>query len=885
MTSPTRPVLQLLSHEEFLAGKRVAELLRQCLLGLLAMLLAGLPLSLIMTTDQLPHAVLPIANAAGVLGVGLALYCHAKNQRASVYLATLSVLAVSAASLLACGMRYAGPALLILAAPMLLLGLVHRRRGVALAAALAVLAMALAAALELHQSHKTGAGAGAPLVSLLLRRVALAGVALCGIGYLVDRFLAILRDREEFLAGVFTNIETAVMVYDIDLQGELHLAAVNTACEELLGVPGSRVIGRSRSELRKVLASYGLSGQTLPDNASLDLAASEAVRTREAVRGELRVRVGTSEREFWVVTAPVRGEADAVVRLVVSATDISAYRQAERQLRFQSDVLASINDAVIAIDRGGLITYMNRAAERLYLQPAARCIGTPLAVLCGEDFSRAVAANASQRQAAGEVGSGQFARADLVQVPVEFTVSALRGEGDQVIGTLAVIRDVTERRQLQAQLVQAQKQEALGRLAGGVAHDFNNLLVVIRGSAEFVRADLPPQHASQPDLLEVMRAADRAAGLVRQLLAFARQQPPSPRSVKLDQVLHDLTYMLRRLIREEIQLHVDIEPALWSVQVDVAQIEQVIVNLLVNARDAISAAGHITIKARNAQIAGAEARTLGVNPGDYVLLSVRDNGIGMDAETMKHIFEPFFSTKVTGAGTGLGLAVCYGIIKQLGGGIIAQSTPGQGAEFTLALPRSLAPARSPTAPRSLALPRGTETVLLVEDDQAVRDLAVRVLRTQGYTVYEAADGAAALALAAELGDARIDLLFTDVMLPQMRGQELAQCLKKRRPDLTVLLASGYGDSGTSPVAVEEGMQAWLAKPYGPAALLQRVREVLDAAQRARAAAASAAAPAAPAAAAAPSAPSIASTATAATPAAPCTPSDSSGSAPQTDEPA
>ena len=522
-----------------------------------------------------------------------------------------------------------------------------------------------------------------------------------------------------------------------------------------------------------------------------------------------------------------------MVRMMVSGTDITAYRQAERQLRFQSDVLTSINDAVIAIDPGGRITYMNRAAERLYMQPAERCIGTTLTSLCGESFNRAVQSAARSPSDLSEVGSGQFARSDLIQVPVEFTVSTLHGEGDQPIGTLAVIRDVTERRQLQEQLVQAQKQEALGRLAGGVAHDFNNLLVVIRGSAEFVRADLPPQHASQPDLLEVMRAADRAAGLVRQLLAFARRQPPSPRSVNLDQVLHDLTYMLRRLIREEIQMQVDIEPALWSVQVDVAQIEQVIVNLLVNARDAIVAAGHIKIQARNTMVLGGEARALGVTPGEYVLLKVRDNGVGMTAETMKHIFEPFFSTKVTGAGTGLGLAVCYGIIKQLGGGIVAQSAPGQGAEFTIALPRSHDPARSPTAPRSLELPRGTETVLIVEDDQSVRDLAVRVLRTQGYKVYEAADGAAALARVEELGDEPIDLLFTDVILPQMRGQELAQCLMERRPGLTVLMASGYGDSGLSPVAIEDGVQAWLAKPYGPAALLQRVREVLDAAQRAR----------------------------------------------------
>lgn len=817
---------------EFIAGKHVSRLLRQCLLGLLVMLLCRLPLAIWTPAHQLPQPFLPIVNAVSAAVICLALSLRPQHRRKALYLSTASLLAVSTASLLAFGLLNSGGAMLALVAPILLLGLEHRRRGVVLATALGLVAVVLSAALELYYSHKAQGWVSGELVAALFRRGAFAAVTLIGVGFLVDRFLAILRDREEFLAGVFTNLETAVLVYDLDPSGNSHLAAMNRASEQVFGAAGAQMLGRSRRELLKSLADQVLAAKGSLHKPLLDENTGETGR-HGVSSGELRLRVGDREREFRVVATPIVDETGAMVRLVVSGTDISAYRQAERQLRFQSDVLTSINDAVIALDPSGRITYMNRAAERLYMQPAEHCIGTTLASLCGESFNRAVQSAARSPSDLSEVGSGQFARSDLIQVPVEFTVSTLHGEGDQPVGTLAVIRDVTERRQLQEQLVQAQKQEALGRLAGGVAHDFNNLLVVIRGSAEFVRADLPPQHASQPDLLEVMRAADRAAGLVRQLLAFARRQPPSPRSVNLDQVLHDLTYMLRRLIREEIQLQVDIEPALWSVQVDVAQIEQVIVNLLVNARDAIAAAGHIKIQARNTQVLGTEARALGVTAGDYVLLKVSDNGVGMTAETMKHIFEPFFSTKVTGAGTGLGLAVCYGIIKQLGGGIVAQSAPGQGAEFTIALPRSHDPARSPTAPRSLELPCGTETVLIVEDDQSVRDLAVRVLRTQGYKVYEAADGASALARVEELGDEPIDLLFTDVILPQMRGQELAQCLMERRPGLTVLMASGYGDSGLSPVAIEDGVQAWLAKPYGPAALLQRVREVLDAAQRAR----------------------------------------------------
>jgi signal transduction histidine kinase/ActR/RegA family two-component response regulator len=474
---------------------------------------------------------------------------------------------------------------------------------------------------------------------------------------------------------------------------------------------------------------------------------------------------------------------------------------------------------------------MNRAAERLYRQKPGSGVGTALAAIAGAEFQRAALAEA--RHEVGVVRSGQFLRADQAVVPIEYTVSKLLGEGGEAAGTLAVIRDVSERRALQAQLLAAQKQEALGRLAGGVAHDFNNLLVVIRGSAEFVHADLPADHASQPDILEVLRAADRAAGLVRQLLTFARRRTPSPRSVALSKVLGDLVQMLRRLIREEIQLSIEVERDLWSVKVDVAQIEQVIVNLLVNARDAIPGAGRITLRTRNAQLGAGQAEALAVPPGDYVLLEVHDTGVGMNAETMKHIFEPFFSTKVTGAGTGLGLAVCYGIITELGGGIMADSTPGKGSAFTIALPRSHELPGSATGPQNLLLPGGSETILVVEDDQAVRELAVRVLRTQGYRVHEAADGAAALSRAAALGDERIDLLFTDMILPRMGGQELAHQLVERRPGLAVLLASGYGDSGPAAAALGDSVRAFLAKPYGPAALLQSVRAVLDAARQAR----------------------------------------------------
>jgi PAS domain S-box-containing protein len=342
---------------------------------------------------------------------------------------------------------------------------------------------------------------------------------------------------------------------------------------------------------------------------------------------------------------------------------------------------------------------------------------------------------------------------------------------------VAVARDISERRALEAQLRHAQKMEGLGRLAGGIAHDFNNLLVVISGCAELASTALVPQHPVQEDLREIQHAALRATALTRQLLAFARRQIADPQQLSLNYLLAEMGRLLRRLLRADIALCTELPPSKWMVRVDPSQIEQVVVNLALNAQDAMPRGGKLTIGTRDVTLGEREAAPLSLPAGDYVTLHVTDTGTGMTDEVQRHLFEPFFTTKPTGKGSGLGLPVCYGILQQHGGAISVESMVGKGTTMRLYLPRDEEGAnpREPAGePGRLALPRGSETVLLVEDDESVRGLAARVLREQGYTVlvYERSDEA----LAAQLGNTTVALLLTDLVMPHLDGRMLAQRL-------------------------------------------------------------------------------------------------------------
>src|SRR5205809_352974 len=408
------------------------------------------------------------------------------------------------------------------------------------------------------------------------------------------------------------------------------------------------------------------------------------------------------------------------------------------------------------------------------------------------------------------------------------TEAALRNSKESYRSLVEGGRDVTERLGLEQQLRLAQKMEAVGRLAGGVAHDFNNILTAITGHAELLLEALGLNYPRRADVDEIRRSAERAAGLTRQLLAFSRQQVLQPKVVDLNALVLDMDKLLRRLIGEDVELATVLDPTLGRVTADPGQLEQVIVNLAVNARDAMPQGGKLTLETRNIDLDSSYTLEHSlVKPGPYVQLTVSDSGIGMDEETQAHAFEPFFTTKPRGQGTGLGLAMVYGTVKQSGGFIWVYSEPGRGATFKIYLPRVDTPTEAAALPAPAVQPaRGPETVLLAEDEPAVRAIAQPALERHGYTVLPAATGAAALALAAQHA-ATIDLLLTDVVMPGMSGRDLADRLTAQRPGIRVLYISGYTDNAIVRHGMLEPGLAYLQKPFRPDALVRKVREVLD----------------------------------------------------------
>jgi PAS domain S-box-containing protein len=390
-------------------------------------------------------------------------------------------------------------------------------------------------------------------------------------------------------------------------------------------------------------------------------------------------------------------------------------------------------------------------------------------------------------------------------------------------------QDITERRQLETQLLKAQKMEAVGQLAGGIAHDFNNLLVVISGSADFVSTALNSNDPIQADLIAIQRAAERAANLTRQLLTFARRQVSAPQILNLNDLILGIDKLLRRLIREDIVLQISSVPDLWPVQADPGQIEQVLMNLAINARDAMPQGGNLTIESSNVVLDHEYARTRPtVVPGPYVLLAVSDTGTGMNAEVLHHAFEPFFTTKEPGQGTGLGLATCYGIIKQHGGSIELYSEVGRGTSVKVYLPRAAGAAVAPIAwQESTQIPRGTETVLLVEDEPAVRALTARILWRQGYSVLEAGNGIEALDIVRRHTGAPIDLLLTDMIMPKLGGYELAQQMRQSLPGIRVLFMSGYAANAVIQNGLLDLSGSFIQKPFTLSALARSVRALLD----------------------------------------------------------
>ena len=522
------------------------------------------------------------------------------------------------------------------------------------------------------------------------------------------------------------------------------------------------------------------------------------------------------------------------IREVTRNEDVQLHRSEER-LRADTDLAGQ---GVIMLDAVGYVVGWNAGAESLTGYRADEIIGSDLsAIYPGESLDSDEPSHALKT--AITLGTyeeeGWKRRKDGSRFWCQTSINALYDRDRTIEGFAVVLRDLTRQRageeaarRTEDQLRQSQRMEAIGRLAGGIAHDFNNLLTAIQGHVQFLLDDLPENHPSQQDALEIRRSADRATALTRQLLAFSRRQELQPRIVNLNDVITDMQTLLRRVISEDIDVLTLLEPKLWSVKADPGQLEQVIMNLAVNARDAMPRGGTISIRTANIDLDEryADAK-LEVGVGPYVQLTVSDTGIGMDRETQAHIFEPFFTTKAPGKGTGLGLATVYGIVRQSGGHVWVYSEPGQGTTFKVYLPRATKEGEVlHRAPKLRDRAQTGETVMILEDETSVRLLARRVLEQRGYKVLEAGCGAEAQRVADDF-EGPIHLMLSDVVVTDGNGRKIAEGILPARPDMRVLYMSGYTDEDVRQHGVLDSGAHFLEKPFTPDLLARKVREVLD----------------------------------------------------------
>jgi PAS domain S-box-containing protein len=514
-----------------------------------------------------------------------------------------------------------------------------------------------------------------------------------------------------------------------------------------------------------------------------------------------------------------------IARLAVTARQNATLAAAERErLAAAVDQAA---EAMVTTDRAGNVTYVNPAFTRITGYTAAETIGRSQDFLgAGPDAARVAEIQAGLDRGEGWEGRLVGRRRDGTEVDLAVSIAPLRDAAGGISGSVSAARDVSRERALEAQLAQAQRMEAVGRLAGGIAHDFNNLLTAISGFGELASAGVSSDDPVSEDIGEILKASDRAAALTRALLAFSRRQVMQPSKVDLNEVLSGLTPMLRLLLGENIELELERDTELGPVLIDRGQLEQVILNLAMNARDAMPGGGKLTIATANADIdAGYAGSHVGAVPGPQVKLVISDTGLGMSTEVMEHAFEPFFTTKARGKGTGLGLSTVIGVVEQSGGMIDTVSSPGAGSVFTILLPRVDGASEPDDSERASPMRGGNETILVAEDQEAVRMLVERVLSRAGYRVLSAANGQDALALAKTLP--HVDLLFTDMVMPGLGGIELSRLLTALHPDVRTLYASGYSDEALAKGFLSEGPVPYLAKPFTSDELLTRIREILE----------------------------------------------------------
>ena len=578
----------------------------------------------------------------------------------------------------------------------------------------------------------------------------------------------------------------------------------------------------------------------------------EDMRSQAAANLERRRHGVTELHEFrlrrkdgsplWALmsTSPILDEDGTFIGALAMVTDITERKRAADALR-ESEAryrgLVELAPDAILVHCEGLIVFANRAAAHVFgVDSPDALIGSPVIEFVHPDYRHVVAARIQRLGAAGDTApliEEELLRRDGTSFHAEIAAVAITYEGRP--GVQVVARDITERRraetamrELESQLRHAQKMEAVGQLAGGIAHDFNNLLTVINTYSDFLLEELDEASPLRGDVVEIQRAGGRAASLTRQLLAFSRKQILQPGVLDLNDVVKGIEPMLRRLIGDDIRIVMNAASGLGRVEADHGQIEQVLVNIAVNARDAMPNGGRLSIETANVTLDNAyAAQHPAVVPGEYVMLALSDTGSGMDEATRARVFEPFFTTKELGKGTGLGLSTVFGIVKQSGGYVWCYSEPGNGTVFKVYLPRADHVKSRATMPaRRSTAATGCEVLLLVEDEDAVRALARRILERHGYTILEARDGADALRIASRHTE-RIDALVTDIVMPELAGHQVYQTLLQSRPDLRVLYMSGYTEHDILRRGLVQRDTAFLQKPFTASSLARAVRSVLD----------------------------------------------------------
>jgi signal transduction histidine kinase len=601
---------------------------------------------------------------------------------------------------------------------------------------------------------------------------------------------------------------------------------VKAHCPDLPFIFVSGVLGEERAveAMRNGARDYVLKGNLRRLTAAVSRELDEAEQRRGRREAERALRIEERRyRSIFDSAAVALAELDfSNIRRWLAGLHADGIENVHEYLAGRPDDARMVADELQVLDANQAMVSLLEAESREQLLGS---LGKLLGPLLEAPWSALLQAVLDRRPFIQTELDVRTARGRTVPVMLSMRIPTAEADFQNIIVSML---DVSEQRHMAERAREAQRLETVGRLAGGVAHDFNNLLAVIGSFASIVRDDLAGHESAQKDLDVILDATRRAASLTNQLLAFSRRQIQELQLVNVNRVVEELEKILRRLIGEDVELMMVTAKDLGVVKADPSQVEQVLMNLVVNARDAMPRGGRLTIETRNVTLdrartgAGGEA----IPPGDYVILAVTDTGIGMDEATRRRIFEPFFTTKEPGKGTGMGLSTVYGIVKQSSGHIEVCSQPGHGATFDVYLPR--VSAARVKEPRHRGAPRpdgGTETVLLVEDDDLVRKAARRILETDGYRVLEAGNGPEALSLADQF-KGEIDLLLTDVVMPRMNGRDLATALRASRPKVKVLYVSGYA-GGLIDSDDPGERRAHLRKPFSPAALLGKVREQLD----------------------------------------------------------